>query len=242
MKPLRILTWNIHGVSVWDRNERFPIIKNALETYRPDIACIQEAFFPKSRKMLREIEGYHASYQTNYFPPLTTKGGLVTLTKTEPLESHYHPYLAQGNILTEQRWDRLVGKGFLETMLEDAELGKITVINTHNVCTYTKEMDQYLEAQAGQLLQKIRRCKEKGGFVVVAGDFNFKRRSELYPQFKELLHDATEGLEHFHWFEYETVDYILVGGKYYCEPVYVHHESWPKYPSDHPGIMVEVKL
>ena len=239
---MRILTWNIHGAYVWDRNERFPLIKEAIQIYQPDIACIQEAFFPKSRRMLASLNEYYLSRQSNYFPPLTTKGGLVTLTKAEPLEVRYHPYQAQGNIFTEQKWDRLIGKGFLETIIEDPELGKVTIINTHQVCTYTKDIDEYLEAQTEQLLQEVKKHKEKNELIVVAGDFNFKRRSKLYPQFREVLHDATEGLHNFHLFEYETIDYILLGNKYHVEPAYIHNESWQKYPSDHPGIMIEIKL
>lgn len=239
------MTWNIHGVSLSDRKERFPLIKEAIEKCQPDIVCIQEAFFNMSRKMLESIEGYHVSYQTNWYPIpkliQTTKGGLVTLTKAKPLEVKYHPYLSQGNMFTEQRWDRLIGKGYLETMIENFEFEKVTIINSHKVCTYTEDTDQYLEAQADQLLQNIRKRKENGERIIVAGDFNFKRRSKLYPQFRELLHDTTEGLGNFHLFEYGTIDYILLGDKYHCESAYVYHDHWQKYPSDHPGILVDIK-
>lgn len=245
---MRVMTWNIHGAYVWDRDERFPLIQEAIRTYQPDIACIQEAFFPKSRRMLRNIEGYHLSYQTNWFPPTTTKGGLVTLTKAEPQEVSFQPYLTQGNLFTEQRWDRLIGKGFLETVIENEEFGKVTIINTHKVCTYTDDTDEYLEAQTEQLLEKIKKHKERKELIIVAGDFNFKRRSKLYPQFRELLHDAGEDLRdaaedfhNLHLFEYETIDYIFVGNKHHVEPAHIHHQSWQKYPSDHPGILVDIK-
>ncbi len=249
---MRIMTWNIHGVSLSDRKERFPLIKEAIEKCQPDILCIQEAFFNMSRKMLESIEGYYVSYQTNWYPIpkliQTTKGGLVTLTKAKPIEVKYNPYLAQGTWFTEQRWDRLLGKGFLETIIEDKEFGRVTIINTHKVCTYTNDPDQYLEAQAEQLLKRIRKQKENGEFIIVAGDMNFQRRSKLYPQFKELFHDATEGLQDaaesfqkLHLFEYKTIDYIFTGNKYLCEPAHVYHESWHKYPSDHPGVMVDIK-
>lgn len=249
---MRILTWNIHGASLHDRGERFPLIKKAIEEAHPDITCIQEAFFPKSRKMLESIDGYFGSYLTNWYPVpgiiRSTKGGLVTLTKEKPIERNYYPYLAQGTWFTEQRWDRLIGKGFLETIIEDKEFGRVTIVNTHKVSTYNKDTDQYLEAQAEQLLKRIRKQKENGELIIVAGDMNFQRRSSLYPQFKELLHDTTEGLhdvvedlQRLHLFEYETIDYIFTGNKYHCEPAYVYHEGWQKYPSDHPGIMVEIK-
>jgi len=249
---MRIMTWNIYGASFGDRNQRFPIIKGAIETAQPDVVCIQEAFFGKSRKMLKSIEGYHVSYQTNWYPLPgiieSTKGGLVTLTKAKPLEVNYYPYRAQGDWFSEQRWDRLLGKGFLETIINDKEFGRVTIINTHKVCTYTKDTDQYLESQADQLLKRIRRQKENGDFIIVAGDMNFQRRSKLYPQFKEILHDTTEGLHdavesfrNLHLFEYKTIDYIFTGNKYHCEPAYVYHKTWQKYPSDHPGIMVEIK-
>ncbi len=251
---MRIMTWNIHGTSLGDREERFPLIKAAVEMYQHDVACFQEAFFLKSRKMLKSIEGYHVSYQLNWLRPPSTKGGLVTLTKEtsfdgKPLEVSFNPYHSQGNWFTEQRWDRLLGKGFLETIVKNEECGKITVINTHKVCTYTQDTDKYLEAQTQQLLRKIRQRKEKGERIVVAGDFNFKRKSNLYPQFKELLHDATEGLhdaaESFHklhLFEYETIDYIFTEDRYHCESASVYHESWQKYPSDHPCIMINTNF
>lgn len=235
---MRILTWNIHGASLWDRDERFPIIRNAIEQYQPDIACIQEAFFPKSRKMLKSIEEYHVSYKLNWLRPPSTKGGLVTLTKTEPLEVSFHRYQAQGDIFTEQRWDRLLGKGILETVIEDPQFGKVTIKNTHKVSTYEKEMDHYLEAQASQLLQRVSEHQE--GLLILTGDLNFRKRSKLYPQFKELLHDATESLQKFHLFEYENIDYIFVSEKHRFEAAYVHHLSTEKYPSDHPGIVVDI--
>ncbi len=192
--------------------------------------------------MLSSLDDYHVSLELNRFPPLTTKGGLVTLTKAKPLEVSFHPYQNQGNFFTPQKWDRLIGKGFLETIIEDPQLGKVTVINTHNVCTYTDDTDRYLEAQAEQLLHRIKFHAENGEFIIVAGDFNFKRKSKLYPQFRALLHDATEGLGDFHLLEYETIDYILLGDKYNCNSTYVYQDLYKKYPSDHPGIFVEVEF
>ena len=113
MVKMRVMTWNIHGASIRDRKERYPVIKETIEEYQPDILCIQEAFFRKSRKMLESIKGYHVSYQTNRYPiPKiieSTKGGLATLTREKPVEVNYYPYIAQGNWRTEQRWDRLLG-------------------------------------------------------------------------------------------------------------------------------------
>ena len=238
---MRILTWNIHGISLGDRNERFPKIRNAIEQYQPDVACIQEAFFQKSRSMLSSLNEYYISRELNLFPPLTTKGGLVTLSKAKPLEVSFHPYQSQGNILTEQKWDRLIGKGFLETIIEDPQFGKVTIINTHNVCTYTDDIDGYLEGQTEQLVKNVRKRKGNGERIIVAGDFNLKRSSRLYPQLMGMLHDATEGLEQFHFFEYETIDYIFTGDKHHVESAYIYHESWQKYPSDHPGILVDIK-
>lgn len=246
------MTWNIHGASLRDRKERFPLIKQAVEKYKPDIACFQEAFFPQSREMLESIEGYHVSYQTNWYPlpalVKSTKGGLVTLTTTKPVEVNYHPYLSQGNWFTEQRWDRLIGKGFLETIIEDQEFGKVTVINTHKVCTYTKDIDQYLEAQAEQLLSRICKRKENGELIILAGDMNFSPQSKLYSVFREFLHEATEGLQpaietllRMKLSGYETLDYIFTGNKYHCQPEYVYHESWQRYPSDHLGMYVDIK-
>jgi len=261
---MRIMTWNIHGASLGDRNERFPRIKQAIEKYRPDIACFQEAFFPTSREMLESIEGYYVAYETNWYPfprfAESTKGGLVTLINKERLvpfdetklvEINYNPYLTQGTWFTEQRWDRLIGKGFLETVIQDKEFGKITIINTHKVCTYTKNIDKYLEAQAEQLLGRIRKHKEKGELIILAGDMNFSPQSKLYPAFRELLHEATEGLQpalenlrKMNLLGYETIDYIFTGNKSHWQAQYVSHESWPseaKYPSDHPGICADVK-
>ena len=251
---MRILTWNIHGASLRDRDERFPLIKKTIEEAQPDIACIQEAFFRKSRKMLESIKGYYVSYQTNWYPlPKlieTTRGGLVTLTKEKPLEVNYHPYLAQGTWLTEQRWDRLLGKGFLETIIQDKEFGRVTIVNTHKVCTYKKDddIDDYIIAHSKQLLGKIKELKENGPFIL-AGDFNFRKKSLLYSQFRDLLHDATEDLhdaaehlQNLHLYEeYRTIDYIFTGDKYHCTAEYLRDQSWQKYPSDHPGKLAEIK-
>jgi len=235
---MRILTWNIHGASLRDRDERFPRVKKAIEEVQPDIACIQEAFFPKSRKMLESIEGYHASYQTNRFPPKTTRGGLFTLTKAKPKKVSFHPYQTQGSWRSEQKWDRLIGKGFLETMVEDAEFGETTIINTHKVCTYSPEPDHYLEDQVHQLVGHLEQEREE--LVIVAGDFNFERKTHLYQKVRTRLHEATAYLGNFHLFDYKPIDYIFLSQEHQHAPQYVIVEWEDKYPSDHPGIFVDV--
>lgn len=236
------MTWNIQGASLLDRGERYPVIKEIIEKYLPDILCIQEAFFPKGRKMLESISKYYVSYKKNLFPPLTTKGGLVTLTKTKPVNVSFQPYQTQGNWRTEQKWDKLIGKGFLETIIKHESEGQITIINTHKVCTYSAHPDQYLEDQVGQLAEYLQGKKE--GLVIVAGDFNFKRKTHLYPRLRTLLHDATASLGSFHLFAYEQIDYIFLSQEHQHAPQYVSIENnaWKgKYPSDHPGIFVDIK-
>ena len=235
---MRILTWNIHGAYLYDRDERFPRIKKAIEEIQPDIACIQEAFFPKSRNMLESISGYHPSYQTNFFPPRTTKGGLFTLTKAKPQEVSFHPYQMQGSWRSEQKWDRLISKGFLETTIEDPEFGKVAIINTHKVCTYSPEPDHYLEDQVHQLVGHLE--QERDGLVIVAGDFNFERKTHLYQKVRTRLHDATASLGNFHLFDYQPIDYIFLNQEHQHTSQYVIVEWEDTYPSDHPGIFADI--
>ncbi len=234
---MKILTQNCWGVPKRNRRGRFDIIAGTIGNRPYDVVCLQEIFFSRWYKQsFAALEKYCHSYQKGV---ITMKGGLLTLTGQQPKEVAFHRYQVQGNLFSQQVTDAALGKGFLETIIEDEESQEeLTIINVHNVSIYRPNhvQEMHLLAQSEQLFRHVKNKIENGRKIILAGDFNFERESMPYCAFAKLLDDSTSSLSS-RW------DFVFTNyGKADCakKADYVTHRHC--YPSDHPGIMVEVKL
>lgn len=236
---MKILTQNCWGVPKKERKKRFDIIADIIRNRPYDIVCLQEVFLRRwHRQSFAGLESYHHSYQEGI---ISLKGGLLTLTKQPPKEVAFHRYEAQGNWFSQQITDRILGKGFLETIIED-DGEDLAVINVHNVSIYKPHYSQkmHLLAQAEQLLEYVQKKTENGQKVIVAGDFNFERGSNLYRNFAIMLNDLTSSPGTFDWFEYDQIDFIFANCRNTEKAAYVGHLG--RCPSDHPGLYADLEL
>ena len=230
---MKILTQNCWGVPKTERRKRFNIIADTIRNRPYDIVCLQEVFLRSwHQQSFADLESYHHSYQEGI---ISLKGGLLTLTKQQPKQISFHRYEVQGNLFSQQITDRLLGKGFLETIIEDNK-EDLTIINVHNVSVYQPHYAQkmYLLAQSEQLLNHIQKKTENGERVILAGDFNFERGSNLYRNFAIMLNDLTSPLRTFDLFKYNQVDFIFASSGNAEKADWVTHGGLC--PSDHPGI------
>ncbi|MBU0470429.1 MAG: endonuclease/exonuclease/phosphatase family protein [Nanoarchaeota archaeon] len=238
---MKILTQNCNGFS---RNgkKRFEIIAETIRTKNYDAVLLQEVFFCNHQKTFENIPKssfedspqFRSSYEKGF---LFLKGGLVTLTKKEPTSLKFYKYDSQGNFFNLQ--NLFLGKGFLETIVED-----LVILNTHTLCTQNYEEILYkpLREQIDQLLEHVRHRKNQGRTVLLGGDFNFSKNSGLYRWLKEELEDLTENIKDLKHVPYSQGDFIfattLVDTPSNHNSFYVTHGL--RYPSDHLGICGQV--
>ncbi|MEK6853103.1 MAG: endonuclease/exonuclease/phosphatase family protein [Nanoarchaeota archaeon] len=257
---MKILTQNCWGVPIRNRRRRFDIIAETIENRHYDIVCLQEIFLRRwHSQSFHRLDEYNHSYQEGF---ISLKSGLLTLTKQTPKEVTFHRYQAQGNLFSQQVTDAILGKGFLETIIEHEELHEdLTIINVHNVSVYRPRHNQemHLLAQSEQLFEYVKKKIEKGRKIILAGDFNFERESMPYYAFANLLEDMTSSLESLLDFignsEEETqhihrefvkhpakgnqLDFVFSNIGKTKKSQYVTHIS--QYPSDHLGISVKIE-
>jgi endonuclease/exonuclease/phosphatase family metal-dependent hydrolase len=252
---MKILTQNCFGipdlVSLLKRKgtkaERFGAIADNIALAGYDIVCLQEVFWQGEQELFRKTE-LHPSYRENK-TKRTIESGLVTLTKERPLNVTFHKYQEQGKRLSHQISDRILGKGFLETVVS-SEGRTVRIINTHTVSTYNDDdiAGEYLGRQVEQLAEHIEKQKETGAVVILAGDLNFRRYvkgsskvlTEAYQKINVHLPDLTTSLSQISLPGYRgRIDYIFAsegkgkGARY----VMVHRGQ---IVSDHPGIHVDI--
>lgn len=234
---MRILTWNIHGIPFSNKTARYPLIRNAVDHYKPDIFLFQEIFFPFDNSFVNSFDGYDIANR-EIVRSSGLAAGIGVESKLE-YEVKDFSFDNQGSLLKiGQFGDRFVRKGF-----QELDLGSLVVINTHLVWSHFNDdrVDRYVLSQTRQLLKHVRKRKQEGRKIIVAGDFNFRPDSEAYKEFREELRDLTADLP-VRVRDYDKVDYVF-GDFRKIKAEYVFHPSFRgSYPSDHQGICVDFKL
>lgn len=264
---MKILTQNCWGVLNRNRRKRFDIIAKTIQDRPYDIVCLQEVFLRRWHSQpFHRLDGYCNSYQKGI---ISLKGGLLTLTRQLPKEVTFHRYQAQGNLFSQQVTDAALGKGFLETIIEDEESQEeLTIINVHNVSIYRPNHNQemHLLAQSEQLFAHVKNKIENGKKIILVGDFNFERESMPYRAFVSILDDATSSLKSQLNFiansgETEEMRHIYQNFAKLPKPALSQGNQWDffftnvggvkkaqyvththQYPSDHLGISVEIEV
>jgi len=241
---MRIMTWNINGVSYWDSvkilnpfnpaKPRYSYIRRAIEKYDPDILLLQEVIFPWDNSFVDSIGRYHIANQKT-----VRSGGLAAATKRKTAEVKYIIFEEQASLFKPKQFsDKFLRKGY-----QEIDLGDYLIINTHLANSYTPEdvSDLVIQRQAEQLLEHIRKRKNEQREIILAGDLNFRKHSALYDAFAYELEDLTASLPTTRK-GYGKVDFIFANAGNLTNCGYVEDESFKeKYPSDHPGIYVDLK-
>jgi exodeoxyribonuclease-3 len=147
---VRIATWNVNSIKA-----RLPFVLHWLDARRPDIALLQEVKLSKEKFPFAELEaaGYRAAVHAQ-----ATWNGVAVLSR-EPAE-----VLQQGLPGAEDR-----GARFMSVRIGDLTLCSVYVPNGKTLAhpDFAHKL-AFLESLQAQLSATV----ERGGRVVVGGDFN----------------------------------------------------------------------
>jgi len=192
MDSLNIATFNIWGSIFAKGNfkKRAGEICQYFNNSETDIIHFQEIFtYPKLKFFQRHLPNFpYCAYKKSLLGP---RGGLVTFSKIPVVETLYMEFdqkLIQGNL---NPGIAVTGKGALKVSPNDTSL---TLINTHFSPTYVspsyntnpKNKDKYdklTKSQLHQLYGLIEKESIKGRSVIVTGDFNLAKDTEIYQSF-----------------------------------------------------------
>jgi len=164
---------------------RLLALARELELRADQVVCLQEIQLNHYRRLLEKA---CPSYPYSFYEPYLhcPKGGLLTLSRI-PMSKHFEPYAERGLWYTPMFMDRQLYKGMLINKFTWAGQSMV-VINTHILANYVGDWERHglysrvEEKQLGQLGETVR-CQPKDSVVVVVGDFNIPRGSQLYQDF-----------------------------------------------------------
>ena len=153
MKETKILSWNINGIRSAQKHG-FP---EWLRTESPDILCLQETKAQPEQldEDLRKSDGYHRYWN---FPERKGYGGVATFTKEEPVSVRYDfspaRFETEGRVIVAEYPEFFLMNIYFPNGKKDSERLK-----------YKMDFYEAFLRFAGHL-------KEKGGRLVICGDFN----------------------------------------------------------------------
>jgi len=186
-----LLTFNCFGLWLPGTKRRLLALSRQLEQSPYQIVCLQEIQLHQYQEMLvHKCSSFPHSYSERYIH--CPKGGLLTLSRI-PFESQsFEPYQERGLWYTPMLLDRLFYKGMLITKLLLNNI-PITIINTHILANFAGDwtrggMYARLEEKQVEQLAKTVQVQSMDSLILVVGDFNIPRASQLYRDF--LIHSG----------------------------------------------------
>jgi endonuclease/exonuclease/phosphatase family metal-dependent hydrolase len=169
-----------------------------LNQHPADVVFLQEVQIHPVRRTLQQRTNTfpHAVYEPFFYAP---KGGLLTLARHK-IESHlFTLYPERGRRLAPTLADVILHKGVLLSRLE-LHGTPIVAINTHLSANYAGDWNlahPYARTERDHLqrLAAIVVAQPDNAIVLVGGDFNVPRHSQLYDEFIAAsgLHDPLAG-------------------------------------------------
>ena len=241
---LNVVTFNVSGLAYPPHLKlRMKAIAEYFDDSDADVLLFQEAHtYPLLRFLKNNLPSFrHGTYVRSVFGP---KAGLVIFSRL-PLHSVRYVGVTQGT-----------KKGMLIT-----KIGTTCIVNVH--LSANKDGDwspgnRYHAKQSIQLNDVARQLSQIGGNLVVGGDFNLARHSDLYDMFidRTHLHD-TAGINNMPSFHAaflpadrtpECIDFILTRGA--STTSYNHLFTQPMslaqgiegYVSSHHAIITEISF
>lgn len=183
---LSLLTLNCFGLVLPNTRRRLLALAIELEQSPYQIICLQEIQLHKYKNLLVER---CTSYPFVLYEPYIhcPKGGLLTLSRIPVTSTSFEPYADRGLWYTPMLLDRLFFKGMLITRLTWNNIPMV-VINTHLLANFAGDWERrgmYARVEEKQLQQLAEtvRAQPADSTVIVVGDFNIPRGSDLYHNF-----------------------------------------------------------
>jgi len=184
-----LLTLNCFGLVLPNTRRRLLALAKELEQNSYQIVCLQEIQLHRYRNLLVEAcTSYpHARSEPYIHCP---KGGLLTLSRIPITDNVFEPYVDRGLWYTPMLLDRLFFKGMLITRLTWNNIPMV-VINTHLLANFAGDWERHgmyarVEEKQLQQLAETVRAQPADSTVIVVGDFNIPRGSDLYHNFLAL--------------------------------------------------------
>lgn len=182
-----LATLNIFGVPFAKRTRaRLATIARELNQPGFDVVCLQEVqmahYVPLLTRAFTRFP--FVAFEPFVYAP---KGGLLTLSRRQFERTAFLLYSQRGWWHTLSIADWMLHKGALLTHMTVAHT-PVVVINTHLIANYDGDWSRgnryaRIEAAEVQQLAQLVNDQDPDALVIVAGDFNFPRRSWLYDEF-----------------------------------------------------------
>ncbi|HEY3559558.1 MAG TPA: endonuclease/exonuclease/phosphatase family protein [Kribbella sp.] len=183
MTGLTIVSLNTRGLPLFGSalRTRYTAIAEAFEKSLVDVVNLQEVLTYRHLHLLRRSM---PSYRTNFRPSAAgPAGGLVTFTRHPAVGTRYRRFPAAPTTAGLRRRARLDArlKGVLFTRLPG-----LTVLNTHLLANHDGDWstaNRYYPIHHAQLTALTQYAGSVEGPMVLAGDFNIARDTDLYRDF-----------------------------------------------------------
>lgn len=201
-KAISIATYNTFGIPLVspDLRERYSVISNYLNQQEIDVINFQEVFTYGALKLL---VGSMPAFPYNVYKPslLGPKGGLVTFSKICMERNSYHslstidaPFLKKVGEFVKNKG---IDKGVL---ISDIDCLRLRILNVHlsankdNDWSPSNRFYQIHSSELEKLAKLVRANRQERTTLLVAGDFNIAKSSDLYWKYIEMtkLQDSFE--------------------------------------------------
>jgi endonuclease/exonuclease/phosphatase (EEP) superfamily protein YafD len=185
-KSFSLLTLNCFGLWLPYTTRRLVALAKELNQSRYQVVCLQEIQLHSYRRVL--MEGCPSYPHTQYEPYIhCPKGGLLTLSRLPMTSKSFIPYAERGLWYTPMLLDKLFFKGMSVAKLAWENI-PVLIINTHLLANFAGDWARrgmYARVEEKQLRQLAEtvRSQPADTIIIVAGDFNIPRGSQLYHDF-----------------------------------------------------------
>jgi endonuclease/exonuclease/phosphatase family metal-dependent hydrolase len=174
--PVRVLTWNVHGIFFTGAGKRLTRIAAAVAEQRPDFVAFQEVWTTGQASILRhalEPIGY-ASYR--YTRGFLRRGGLLLLWDTTKgwsvTDASFVRYERAAPWWRLNEMDGLGRKGFLVASARHPDGRAARIVVTHLQSQYPNHHRTYDDIRLAQIQQLAAAVDGGTEALIVAGDFN----------------------------------------------------------------------
>lgn len=192
---ISIITFNVFGVPFNGNKiikslfrtrirKRFRAIGKLLNDSKADIICLQEVYTIPHLNILKEtLAKYPYCYYKLFL--LSPRGGVITFSKF-PMETvEYADFIEGGKWHNKSVVGKISKRGLLITKLKEHPYYIINTHLTQNSDHDWSENNRYIPMLKSQLDEVIKATALliKNNIVILAGDFNMPKKSEIYQQF-----------------------------------------------------------
>jgi endonuclease/exonuclease/phosphatase family metal-dependent hydrolase len=196
MRSIQVVSFNMLGVPIVPTRmaKRFVQIANEFEAKQPDIICLQEVHtVGQLRNLVQLLPSYPYVIFRNLFNG--PKGGLVIFSKYPAATSDYMNLSQIGRMRGKSIFSKVVRKGILSCTFEGIPL---TILNTQLMANLDADWSPenrfmpVIEMQLNEVIHFVMKQKKASENVLVVGDFNIPKDTEMYSKFMKdtNLHDA----------------------------------------------------